>query len=107
MNPWILIVVLGLFLALAAHAGGTRREVVRDSSGRLLYTVEHREGSGDTSQATIRDASGRLVGTATTRKGSGDCDLREDHSPILDTLTSSSSGGERYALLSGASGSAG
>jgi YD repeat-containing protein len=66
------------FIALAFLAVATlmlqaqsSREVVRDSSGRLVHTIEHRKDSSGTIQSITRDAAGRLVSTATTRPGSG------------------------------------
>jgi hypothetical protein len=45
----------------------TCREVVRDSSGRIVQTIERQIQGGGNERAVIRDASGRVTGTATTR----------------------------------------
>jgi hypothetical protein len=63
---------LAAFLMLAsAFPAETCREVVRDSSGRIVQTIDRRKQKGGTVQATTRDASGRIIGTATTRPNSG------------------------------------
>ena len=102
MNMAIWILAAALSLAALAQAGGTRREVVRDSSGRTLYTIEHREGSGDLSRATIRDASGRLMGTAVTRKNSSGR-ARTEYRDASGRLTGTSAGdGGELGFVGGA-----
>lgn len=62
------LAVLVLIPTLPAQ---TCREVVRDSSGRIVQTIDHQKQSGGTVQTTTRDAAGRIIGTATTRTNSG------------------------------------
>jgi hypothetical protein len=45
----------------------TCREVVRDSSGRVVETIERRTRPDGSVDSVTRDASGRLTGSATTR----------------------------------------
>lgn len=45
----------------------TCREVVRDSSGRLVQTIERRTSGDGTVHAVVRDAAGRLTGSFVTR----------------------------------------
>ena len=66
MKAIFLISAATLVLANISPAQ-TCREVVRDSSGRVVQTIERRKSAGGTDQAVIRDASGRITGTATTR----------------------------------------
>ncbi len=46
-------------------------EVVRDSSGRIVQTIDRQKQSGGTVQAVTRDASGRIIGNAITRPSTG------------------------------------
>ncbi|MGA0854925.1 MAG: hypothetical protein ACO3RK_08965, partial [Luteolibacter sp.] len=46
----------------------TSREVVRDPSGRIVQTIDHRTEAGGTVRSTTRDAMGRVIGTAVTRQ---------------------------------------
>ena len=70
----------------------TCREVVRDSSGRLVQTIERHKEAGGTERAVIRDSSGRLIGTATTRTGFGTSgtartDFRDSSGRLTGTAT--------------------
>ena len=47
------------------------REVVRDSSGRVVQTIYHQKSSGGTVRSVIRDASGRTIGTSTSQTSAG------------------------------------
>jgi hypothetical protein len=58
----ILTLLLLLCLPLLAQ---TSRETFRDSTGRIVKTIEYRKIHNGT-QAVIRDASGRIIGTQTT-----------------------------------------
>lgn len=61
-----------LFLSLAVHSPAqTCREVVRESSGRIVQTVERQQQAGGTVRSVTRDASGRITSTATTRSSGG------------------------------------
>jgi len=56
-----------IFTTLCATAPAqTCREVVRDSSGRIVQTIDRQSQSGGAVQSTIRDASGRMIGTDVT-----------------------------------------
>ena len=75
----------------AADSAQTCREVARDSSGRIVQTIDRQKQSGGTVQAVTRDASGRIIGTATTRtNSSGSRTLRRGamsiHKMSLDSL---------------------
>ncbi|MFN5578590.1 MAG: hypothetical protein ACK49X_03130, partial [Akkermansiaceae bacterium] len=70
MKTKLLPALFALALANLSFAQ-TCREVVRDSSGRLVQTIERHKEAGGTERAVIRDSSGRIIGTATTRTGFG------------------------------------
>jgi YD repeat-containing protein len=70
MKAIFLPALLSFALSLMSPAQ-TYREVVRDTSGRIVQTVERQKQAGGTVQATTRDASGRIIGTATTSPNSG------------------------------------
>ena len=70
MKTMFLPIVLPLALATLLPAE-TCREVVRDSSGRIVQTIDRQKQSGGTVQSVTRDASGRIIGTAITRPNSG------------------------------------
>jgi len=59
-----------LFALAAISPAQTCREVVRDSSGRIVQTIERHQQTGGTVRSVTRDASGRIIGTATTRSNS-------------------------------------
>ena len=64
MNPLPCLTTC-FFASLVSLGAHTCREVVRDSSGRVVQTIERRTGTGGTVHTVIRDASGRLAGTST------------------------------------------
>jgi hypothetical protein len=65
MKAILPLLATSLILSVVSPAQ-TCREVVRDSSGRVVQTKETRKsGSGTTS--VTRDASGRVIGTATSQ----------------------------------------
>jgi hypothetical protein len=70
MKAMLLPALLSFALATASPAQ-TCREVVRDSSGRVVQTIERQKQAGGTERAVIRDASGRITGTATTQPTGG------------------------------------
>ena len=70
MKTTPLLAAFFLILATISPAQ-TCREVVRDSSGRFVQTVERWTQSGGAVQTTTRDATGRITGTATTRPNAG------------------------------------
>ena len=59
------------FLLASILPAQTCREVVRDASGHVVQTVEHRKGIGGIAHSIIRDAAGRIIGTSTSQTGSG------------------------------------
>lgn len=64
--------VLAFVLVCISPVGAqTCREVVRDSSGRLVQTIERRTSGDGTVHAVIRDAAGRVAGTFVTRPDGG------------------------------------
>ena len=66
MKRFLLPALLSFALALTAPAQPCR-EVVRDSSGRVVQTIYHQKSSGGTVRSVIRDASGRTIGTSTSQ----------------------------------------
>jgi YD repeat-containing protein len=60
----ILLPSLFSFSLAAASPAQTCSEVVRDSSGRIVKTIDRQKSAGGSVQATTRDASGRIIGTA-------------------------------------------
>jgi hypothetical protein len=68
----ILLAALLLSCALVASSPAQIcREVVRDSSGRIVQTIDCQSLSGGAERAVIRDTSGRIIGTATTSNSGG------------------------------------
>lgn len=63
----ILLPALLSFVLSTASPARSCREVVRDSSGRVVQTIDRQKQAGGSERAVIRDASGRVIGTATTR----------------------------------------
>ena len=71
MKAILIPALIPLVLATASPAQ-TCHEVVRDSSGWIVQTIERQKQAGGTERAVIRDASGRVAGSADTSKtGSG------------------------------------
>ena len=70
MNPLPCLTTC-FFASLVSLGAHTCREVVRDSSGRVVQTIERRTDVGGTVHTVIRDASGRLAGTSITRPDGG------------------------------------
>jgi len=76
-------------LSLASHSPAQAcRELFRDSSGRIVQTVERQQQAGGTMRTVTRDASGRITGTATTRAGGGTT-TRTDYRDAGGRLTGS------------------
>jgi hypothetical protein len=63
----LLLPVLLPFALASVLSAQTCREVVRDSSGRIVQTIERQKQAGGTERALTRYASGRITGTATIR----------------------------------------
>jgi hypothetical protein len=70
MKAMLLPALLSFALATASPAQ-TCREVVRDSSGRIVQTIERQKQADRSERAVIRDASGRITGTANTQTSGG------------------------------------
>jgi len=67
MNPLLRALAISLTLT-ALSTAETCREVVRDSSGRVVQTIDHQKSSnGGALRSVIRDASGRTIGTSTSQ----------------------------------------
>jgi hypothetical protein len=49
----------------------TCREVVRDSSGRMMQTIERQKSIGGVERTVTCDASGRVTGTSTSQTSPG------------------------------------
>jgi YD repeat-containing protein len=73
------------------------REVVRDSSGRIVRTIEHQQQADGGFRSVTRDAAGRLTGTSLTRP-SGAGSSRTEHRDSSGRLT-----GSRQSTASGQS----
>ncbi len=94
MKTLLLPVLLSLALASGLSAQNCR-EVVRDSSGRIVQTIERQKQAGGTERAVTRDASGRITGTATTRPnagGSARTEYRDASGRITGTTTANPAG---------------
>ena len=91
MNSLLLSILLPFALASMLSAQ-TCREVVRDSSGRIVQTIERQKQAGGTERAVTRDASGRITGTATTRPNAGGSRSTVDLRPGLPFAGTRSAG---------------
>lgn len=67
----ILLPALFSFALASTSPAQICREVVRDSSGRIVQTIDRQKTTSGTVHAATRDATGRITGTATTQPTSG------------------------------------
>lgn len=86
----LLLPVLLTFIMASRLCAQTCREVVRDSSGRIVQTIERQKQAGGTERAVIRDASGRITGTTTTRPNAGSS-VRTEYRDASGRLTGTAS----------------
>lgn len=61
------LLLFSLFpVLMTSHASAqTCREVVRDSSGRVVQTIERQKQAGGTERAVLRYSSGQITGSST------------------------------------------
>lgn len=86
MKTCCLWLIFSLTPLVASPSG---REVVRDSSGKIIRTIEHQKQPGGGVRSVSRDASGRLIGTSVTQPSTAG-GSRTEHRDSSGRLTGSS-----------------
>jgi hypothetical protein len=101
------VALLGAAASWAIVSAQSSRETVRDASGRIVQSIEHRQDQGGRVTSVIRDASGRIIGTTQTSastSGQTRTQYRDAQARITGTAQSHASALQQHTQFRDATG---